>query len=128
MNQHEDITLVVGASENPLRYSNIATKRLLENGYKVICFGNKAGKIATVEIDTHLPAHTPIHTITMYVNPGIQHEMSAELLKLNPKRIIFNPGTENPALEKQALEQGIETLQACTLVLLSTGMYSNSTV
>jgi uncharacterized protein len=126
MNQNEDITLVVGASENPSRYSNMAAKRLLEYDYKVKCFGKKAGRINNIEIETQLPEGVKIHTITLYINPTHQKNIIPDLLKLNPKRIIFNPGTENHEFEALAQSQGIETLEACTLVLLATNMYSKS--
>ena len=127
MNQNEDLTLVIGASENPSRYSNMATKRLLQSGYKVRCFGLKSGTIQDVDIETELPSGEKIHTLTLYINPIHQKDIIDDLLALKPKRIIFNPGTENPDFEKRAISQGIEVLEACTLVMLSTSIYSKST-
>ncbi|MEX1188240.1 MAG: CoA-binding protein [Bacteroidia bacterium] len=126
MSKSNDYTLVVGASENPSRYSFLATVRLRENGIPVKCFGKKSGTIGDVKIETTLPEKNSIHTITLYINPTHQEQLINELLALNPKRIIFNPGTENPLFENKARELGIETLRACTLVLLSTNSYQET--
>lgn len=128
MNSLTDITLIVGASENPDRYSNIAAHKLLDNGYKIKCFANKAGVVSGHPIEKTLPEVNSIHTITMYVGAKNQDGIMDQLIALKPKRIIFNPGTENSEFEKKAIQHGIEVLEACTLVLLSTGFYSKSTV
>ena len=117
-------TLVVGASENPLRYSNIATKRLNAHGFPVYCFAKRKGKIDNTLIHTELPSAEEIHTITLYVGPNHQDdELIDSLIALKPQRIVFNPGTENLAFEKKAKTAGIEVMEACTLVMLSTGLY-----
>ncbi|MEL6988206.1 MAG: CoA-binding protein [Bacteroidota bacterium] len=116
-------TLVLGASTNPSRYSHIATLRLAKAGYEVIPLGRKEGRIGDIEIQTEQAPFEEVHTITMYLNPKNQKEMYTYILSLNPKRIIFNPGSENVELASMASEQGIEVLNACTLVLLSTGQY-----
>jgi len=90
-------TLVVGASENPERYSYLATKLLLAHGHPVACIGLKSGHIDHTPIVTGEPVLSEIHTITLYVNPAAQHALIPYLFSLNPKRIIFNPGTENEA-------------------------------
>lgn len=117
-------TLIVGASENPVRYSNISTKRLNAHGFPVYCFAKRKGMIDNTPIQTELPLAEEIHTITLYV--GSKHQDDAlidSLIALKPKRILFNPGTENLAFENKAQAAGIEVMEACTLVLLSTGMY-----
>jgi uncharacterized protein len=117
------ITLVIGASENPSRYSNLAVKKLLDNNFPVVCFGKKAGAINDIEINTTLPKGVDVHTITLYINQDHQESMIDDLINLKPKRIIFNPGTENMKFEKIAKEQGIEVLEACTLVMMSANTY-----
>lgn len=123
MDKTEKITLVVGASEKTDRYSNKAIRLLLENGFNVIGLGNREGKVENVSIFKNRESFKNIDTITLYINPRIQKEYYEYLLKLKPRRIIFNPGTENPEFEKMAIQAGIETLEACTLVLLRLGQY-----
>ena len=116
-------TLVLGASTNETRYSNIATHRLLSHGHEVILVGNKKGEIENLSIHNEKPFFENIDTVTLYVNPKNQEEYYDYILNLKPKRIIFNPGTENVALVALANKQGIETEYACTLVLLATNEY-----
>lgn len=116
-------TLVLGASENPDRYSNKAIHRLRDNGHDVVAIGRKKGKVADVEITDERPAIKDIDTVTMYLNPKHQEEYFDYILSLKPKRIIFNPGAENPALEAKAEENGITPMEACTLVLLGTKQF-----
>ena len=117
------VTLVVGASENSMRYSYLAVNKLTRHGHPVIALGNKAGNIGNIPIITHIDPNTEIDTITLYVGPARQKDLIGNLLSLNPKRIIFNPGTENPEFINKAREQGIEVEIACTLVMLSAGTY-----
>ncbi|MEI9957010.1 MAG: CoA-binding protein [Ferruginibacter sp.] len=116
-------TLVIGASENPARYSNLAVKKLTAYNHPVVALGNKAGTIDNHIIETEKKAFTDIDTVTLYLNPLRQQAYYDYILSLNPKRIIFNPGAENDELEALAKQQGIATMEACTLVLLSTGQY-----
>lgn len=116
-------TLILGASENPERYSNIAAYKLTAYQHPIVNIGLKAGVVANEPIQTDKPIFNDIDTITLYVGAKNQPEWYDYILKTNPKRIIFNPGTENPELEKMAEKQGIETIEACTLVMLSTGQY-----
>jgi uncharacterized protein len=116
-------TLVIGASENPSRYSFLAVNKLLSKGYNVVALGNKKGKIQDVDITTEQTAFKDIDTVTLYLNPSNQKTYYEYILSLHPKRIIFNPGTENEELESLAQKAGIKTMEACTLVLLSTGQY-----
>lgn len=112
--------LVIGASTNPERYSNMAVKKLNENGHEVYALGIKEGKVDNTEIHTGKPVLKDIHTITMYISPEIQKEYYDYILNVvKPERIIFNPGTENYELSGLAKNAGIKYEQACTLVLLS---------
>lgn len=116
-------TLVFGASTNPSRYSYLAINRLVDNGHEVVAFGLRNGQVAGVEIDIELKEYDGIDTITLYMNPQRQLDYYEYLMSLNPKRIIFNPGTENPEFYKLLREKNIQFEQACTLVLLSINQY-----
>ncbi|MBS1759194.1 MAG: CoA-binding protein [Bacteroidetes bacterium] len=116
-------TLVIGASENPDRYSYMAIEKLRKYAHPVVAIGRKKGKVKDVSFDTHKEMFEDIDTITLYLNPKNQQEYYDYILSLKPKRIIFNPGTENSELEKIVAAQNINTIEACTLVLLSTGQY-----
>lgn len=116
-------TLVLGASENPARYSNLAVKKLTSHNHAVIALGRRNGNIGTVEITTEKKPIEDLDTITLYMNPVNQKPYYDYILSLKPKRIIFNPGTENDELQELAQKNGIETQEACTLVLLSTLQY-----
>lgn len=116
-------TLVVGASTNVERYSYKATKMLLAQGYEVALLGKKNGMIDGQHIEIKPNTMNDIDTITMYVGPNHQSELSDYLIGLKPRRIIFNPGTENAAFEAEAKKAGIIVEEACTLVLLSTNQY-----
>jgi predicted CoA-binding protein len=116
-------TLVLGASLKPSRYSNMAIHRLTEHGHPVVAVGLREGEVDGVHIGKQLPSGEKIHTVTMYLNEGNQRAWEQQVLDLKPERIIFNPGAENPRLEEQASRQGIEVLEACTLVMLATGQY-----
>lgn len=115
--------MVLGASPNPERYAYTATRMLLAHGYEVFPLGIKSGLIDGVSILTGHPLLANIHTVSLYLSPSHQAEVVDYLLQLRPKRVIFNPGTENPRLEQQLTQAGIITEQACTLVLLSTGTF-----
>jgi uncharacterized protein len=117
-------TLVLGASPKPDRYSNMAVRFLRDNGHDVTAVGNKSGTIADVAIETLAPDEIPgLDTVTLYLNPENQKPFYDYILALHPKRIIFNPGTENAELEQLAEAHGIAAWEACTLVLLRTGNY-----
>ena len=119
----EKKTLVLGASDNPSRYSYLAIERLRKHGHPVVAVGRKQTKVADVIIDKEQTPHNGIDTVTLYLNPLHQQEYYDYILSLNPKRIIFNPGAENDELQALAKEKGIQTLEACTLVMLSTNQY-----
>ncbi len=116
-------TLVLGASENPTRYGNMAVKRLYANGHAVVAVGKRKGKIGDIEIVEQFPVAEDIDTVTLYLNPDNQKVYYDAIIHLHPKRIIFNPGTENEELEALAEENNIETVEGCTLVMLSTGQF-----
>ena len=120
---HPKKTLVIGASENTQRYSNLAVKKLLAYNHPVIALGAKAGKIDQIDIITDKQPFEDIDTITIYLNPVNQQSYYEYILSLHPKRIIFNPGTENEVFEEMARKQGVKTLEACTLVMLSSSQY-----
>lgn len=116
-------TLVIGASMNPSRYSNMAINRLVNNDQPVKAIGLRKGNVAGVEIHTEKESFEDIHTVTLYLNPKRQEEYYDYILSLNPKRVIFNPGTENPDFYEILQKNKIETEVACTLVLLGTNQY-----
>ena len=116
-------TLVLGASENPGRYSNLAIKKLLGHGYSVMAIGKVAGNVDGVTINTEQAPADDIDTVTLYLNPLHQKAYYDYILSLKPRRIIFNPGTENEELEELARANNIRPVEACTLVMLSTGQY-----
>lgn len=116
-------TLVIGASDNPGRYSYLAVQRLREHGHPVLAIGNRTGRIGDVAYSRERPADNDIDTVTLYLNAKRQEEYYDYILNLSPKRIIFNPGAENSDLKNMADRKGIEVLDACTLVLLSIGSY-----
>ncbi len=111
--------LVLGASPNPHRYAHTAVERLLDAGFEVLPVGIRQGLIRETPILLGQPELKNIHTVTIYLNPSHQKEHIDYIFALHPKRIIFNPGTENPAFIQLAREKGIETVFACTLVMLS---------
>lgn len=119
----EKKTLVLGASENPGRYSNLAIRRLLAHRQPVVALGKKKGVVEEVVIETEQKHFDDIDTVTLYLNPFNQREYYDYIFSLHPKRIIFNPGAENDELAELAVQKGIAAQEACTLVLLSTGQY-----
>lgn len=116
-------TIVLGASANPQRYSYAAVRRLRGAGHPVTAIGRKPATIGDVEIATGERQVRDIDTVTLYLNPTNQKQYYDYILSLHPRRIIFNPGAENPELEALASANGIEPVEACTLVMLSTGQY-----
>ncbi|NOR74995.1 MAG: CoA-binding protein [Draconibacterium sp.] len=116
-------TLVIGASMNPARYSYMAIHSLQKHGNDVVALAKRTGQVADIAIQTEFPKSENIHTVSLYIGKQRQPEYYNYLLELNPKRVIFNPGAENHDLEKLLETNGVETLEACTLVMLSTGQY-----
>lgn len=116
-------TLVIGASTNPERYSFLAVNKLVAHQHPVSALGNAPGRIGTIEIESTPRFIDELDTISLYLNPQKQPAYYDYILSLSPKRIIFNPGAENPELASLAQSKGIIAQEACTLVLLSTGQY-----
>ncbi len=116
-------TLIIGATTNPERMAFKAAQRLKKNGHEVVLIGNKSGEIDGNPIYTGKIVLNDIDTVTLYINPKIQTDYYDYILALHPRRIIFNPGTENSVFKKLAEDEGIETENACTLVLLSLKEY-----
>ena len=116
-------TLVLGASTDTNRYSNLAMRRLLEHGHPVVGVGREDGTVGGARISSEFIKYDDIHTVTMYVNPVNQHIFDDYVIDLAPKRVIFNPGSENPGLYARLLAADIEVEVACTLVLLGTEQY-----
>jgi predicted CoA-binding protein len=116
-------TLVLGASDNPSRYSYLAIQRLRMYGHPVVCIGKKSTTVGDVEIITEKNKFDNVDTVSLYLNPRHQQQYYNYILSLKPKRIIFNPGAENEELSDLAIKNGIQPIEACTLVMLSTGQY-----
>ncbi len=116
-------TLVLGASANPQRYAFLAVKSLLGHGHRVLALGRKPGSIDGVQIETGFPELKEVDTVSVYMNAENQKIYYDYLLRLRPRRIIFNPGAENPEFSRQCQDAGIEPVEACTLVLLSIGAF-----
>lgn len=116
-------TLVMGASPNPDRYSNAAVRELTKNHHQVVAFGRRTGKVGSVKISTELIDYEDIDTVTLYLNPENQKVFYDYIISLKPRRVIFNPGTENAEFITMLRENGIYPEIACTLVLLSLSSY-----
>ncbi|CAL1516494.1 CoA-binding protein [Chitinophaga sp. MM2321] len=117
------LTVVLGASPNPARYSNMAVTRLTAKGHPVVAIGKRAASIGDTPVITEHPALENVDTVTLYLNPVLQQEYYDYILQLHPRRIIFNPGTENEELAAMATQHNIQPVEACTLVMLSTGQF-----
>ena len=116
-------TLVLGASLNPARYSHMAINRLVHYNHPVVAIGLREGEVAGIKITKEKEQFEAIDSITLYLNPQRQKDYYSYIISLNPNRVIFNPGTENPELYQLLSENNIESEVACTLVLLSTNQY-----
>jgi len=116
-------TAVIGASTNPERYSYKAIQALVERGHETIALGLREGFVAGVSIHRNPQNAAHIDTVSLYVGPANQADWLQTILSLAPRRVIFNPGTENPELEELLLSKGIIIEHACTLVLLATNQY-----
>ncbi len=117
------LTLVLGASANPLRYSYLAIKRLIALGYPVVAIGSRPARINGLVIQTGKPLLNAVDTVCLYLNANAQRAYYTYLLELKPRRIIFNPGTENPELYRLAQQANIKVINGCTLVMLASGTY-----
>jgi predicted CoA-binding protein len=113
-------TVIIGATPNPSRYAYLAAQMLTEYNHEIVPLGIQKGNVSGKEIldIRQRPAVNNVDTVTLYIGPQRQPEWYDYILSLKPKRIIFNPGTENDEFEKMAEEKGVEALEACTLVML----------
>lgn len=116
-------TLIIGASNNPERYAYKAAECLLAHGHEIELVGLKPVDVFGKTVDTERKQYEGIDTVTLYVGPRNQPEYYNYILSLKPKRVVFNPGTENEEFEDLLTENGIVAEEACTLVLLGTGQY-----
>ena len=118
-------TAIIGATPNPSRYAYTAARMLTDHGHLIVPIGIKQGSVMGEEILNlkEMPALADIDTITLYIGPQHQPEWYDYLLSLRPRRIIFNPGTENSEFQQKVKAEGIEPIIACTLVMLRTGAY-----
>ena len=116
-------TVVFGSSIKPMRFSNKAIKKLRQYGHPVYALGLREGEVGDVKIQTGKPVLKDVHTITMYLGLQNQTEYYDYIQSLNPKRVIFNPGTENGEFANTLRENGIEVVDYCTLVMLDTEMF-----
>ncbi len=118
-------TLVLGASENPERYSYKVILELLKYGHHVVAVGNRNGLVKHVDISTTWPEPNSVDTLTLYVGKKQQGGLLDQIVRLKPRRVIFNPGTENEVLQGELMAAGIQVEDACTLVLLATNQYES---
>ena len=116
-------TLVIGASLKDSRYSNICTKTLVSGHFPVTAIGLREGFIDEIPVQSGFPELQDIHTVTLYLNPHNQEVWYNYILKLNPKRVIFNPGTENDLFQDMLSKAGIEVVEDCTIVMVQGGRF-----
>ncbi len=115
--------LVLAAATNPSRFSHKAVKSLVRNGYEVMAVGFRPGFIDDVEILTGMPEISDVDTVLLYMGEKRQREYYDYLYGLKPRRVIFNPGTKNPELRRLLKKKGIESLEDCALIMLSSGTF-----
>ncbi|CAG5069461.1 hypothetical protein DYBT9623_02197 [Dyadobacter sp. CECT 9623] len=116
-------TLIIGATSNPSRYAYLAAQKLRNYGHPIILVGRKKGSALGEEIHLEKTNWEDVDTVTLYINPSHQPEYYDYIVSLNPKRVIFNPGTENPDFKNILLAKNIIPIEGCTLVMLSIGQY-----
>jgi uncharacterized protein len=116
-------TLIIGASNNPERYSYMAAERLLAHSYEIEMIGKRPEIVFGQTIDTEKKDFEDIDTVTLYISDKFQPEYYDYIISLNPRRVIFNPGTENPEFEELLIENDIHIEEACTLILLGSNQY-----
>ena len=119
-------TLVLGASSNPDRYSNRAIMSLVKHNHPVVAIGQQKAEVGGVKVQTQQIPLTGIHTVSLYLNPKRQKDYYNYILELQPKRVIFNPGTENPEFQSLLKANKIAFEDSCTLVLLATDQYETN--
>ena len=124
-NKSNGVTVIIGASPNPKRYAFLAAELLQRYGHEFVLIGMRGGEAFGKDIQkiSSQPSLPNVDTVTLYIRPELQQQWADYILSLQPKRIIFNPGTENLEFERQVEDAGIEAIQACTLVMLKTNQY-----
>lgn len=123
--QEKKKTVIIGATENPGRYAYIATTMLLESGHPIVPMSIHEGEVLgekIIDLKKKMPVEG-VDTVTMYINPGHQKEWEDYILSLRPKRVIFNPGSENQVFMDRLEKAGIEPVSACTLVMIRTKQF-----
>ena len=122
----DQAVVVLGASPKASRYSNMAVRQLKSNGYKVIPVNPGHPVVEGLEtVSTLSDINEPVHTLTLYLSPVWSERIEDDIINLKPERVIFNPGTESGKLRESLSNSGIPYLEACTLVMLSTGQFNN---
>ena len=116
-------TVVIGASPDPTRFSYKAVKKLNEYGHPVVAIGIREGEIEGIKIINDKPNLQEVHTVTMYLSESNQNDYVDYIINLKPRRVIFNPGSENDGFADKLRQKGIEVDENCTLVMLSTENY-----
>ena len=120
----EHRVVVLGASPKPARYANQALRLLIEKGYQAVPVHPRIERIEGLPVAHHLrEIREPVHTLALYVGPQRSEPMIADILELNPGRVIFNPGTESALLEERLRAHHIECIHGCTLVMLRTAQF-----
>ncbi len=114
---------VLGASDNPERYSHMAVVLLKEHGHAAIPVHPALEAIAGLPVVKNLRDLPPVDTLTLYVGTARLPAMTDDIVRLRPGRVIFNPGTESPEVQAALNGAGIPWLEACTLVMLRTGQF-----
>jgi predicted CoA-binding protein len=117
------VVVVLGASENPERYSYKAVKKLVQHKYEVIAIGKRKGFIGDIQIITTQPAIPDVHTVLIYLAPYHQGEIFDYVLSLHPKRVVFNPGTESTEFEEILESYNISVIHDCSLVMMAMGRF-----
>jgi uncharacterized protein len=124
MQANKRTVVVLGASDNAERYSFMATQRLLEKGYTAVPVNPKLRTLLGVDAKANLSqVEGPVDTLTVYLSPQKSTPLADEIVALAPRRVVLNPGAENPDLERRLDEAGLPWMHACTLVLLSTDRF-----
>ncbi|MCE7066819.1 CoA-binding protein [Dyadobacter sp. CY326] len=116
-------TLIIGATSNPSRYAYLAAQKLRTYGHPILLLGRRKGNALGEEIHLDKIEWKDVDTVTLYINPSHQPEYYNYIISLNPKRVIFNPGTENPEFKSILADKNIIPIEGCTLVMLSIGQY-----
>jgi len=116
-------TLVIGASLKESRYSNLCVRTLVSGHFPVTAIGLREGSIDETPVQSGYPELNNIHTVSLYLGPENQVSWYDYILKLNPERVVFNPGTENEEFQDVLTNAGIEVIEGCTIVMVKSGTY-----